>query len=175
MKVCVLLLVALCVSNAQLATYGSYLANFVTGSCLALQKDQTDTTTDCYKACAVTAQNIVKISDATYYTNGAYNLGDFYNKLNVLSIKFNTQFSECNYYDFMLMVDNRMSDLSFVSGSAVNMIVQAFFQDSGLRKMFTELGSANGDYQVIGKAIQGFLSQLMSFEAPRIKEKPTTY
>ena len=53
-------------------------------------------------------------------------MGDFYNLFNVFMIKFMEQYYNCNTEEFLLTLDNRFSNVSFITGTGVKILMDIF-------------------------------------------------
>src|SRR5947209_2469801 len=98
------------------------------GTCDALQSNPNtpDTTTVCYKACVDSKTQIAKTFTLSNYQGSTFNMGDFNNFAQVFFIKLMTQMDKCQYNDFLLTIDNRMSSMSFLGGMLSKLGVEAF-------------------------------------------------
>ena len=67
---------------------------------------------------------LVSASDVSTYTGGVYNTADFNNYLNIFLIKLMTSMDSCSYTSFMVYVNNRMNDYSFLGGMLANLATQ---------------------------------------------------
>ena len=166
------------VYTQDLATLGGYLGDFVQGTCAAMQEDPTDTTTDCYTYCSATDAAIVDMFTVSGYQSGTFNMGDFYNKLNIFLIKMQLHFDKCNYNNFLMVVDKRLSDYSFMAGMGANLGTQLAQYDTSAvyvawNKISTNVGANN--WNLVGQGVQLFLSNLFNFQAPRVKGSPKTW
>jgi hypothetical protein len=60
------------------------------------------------------------------YQGSLFNLPDFYNFMNIFMIKIMDQYDKCSYSEFLLTVDNRLSDVAFVSGLTTRVGTELF-------------------------------------------------
>lgn len=103
-----------------LSDIGGYASDFNLGFCLAFQDDQTDTTTTCYDTCTTTGTYITDFFDSIDFSNTDSMLNSFQD----LSIQFMGQFKDCKTTEWLYSLDNRLSDVSFFSGSVANVGTQ---------------------------------------------------
>jgi hypothetical protein len=103
-----------------LADFGTAAGEFNTGFCLAFQDDPTDTTTTCYSSCTTTATYIAEMFDVTYYTDSTFNTAELLQFGQETMIYLLTQFKDCKTTEFFFAIDNRLSDLSFATGTLAN-------------------------------------------------------
>lgn len=161
---------------------GDYIKDLNLGSCLAFQDDTTDTTTTCYKSCAKTSTEVYQAFNTSTYSSLA-NPSDFMNKISVIGIKFMGQFSDCKTTEFLMALDNRLSNLSFLVGTGSNLAVQAgmaaakyfgFFNgNSALYSFAMNIYNAITDSNQrsgveVGKMVTLFLANLVNYKAPNI-------
>ena len=77
-----------------------------------------------------------------------------------------------------MTLDNRFSDPSFRYGTLANMAVQAaLYKNSNLYSTFTDFDTAfkNGDYVLLGKTFQTFLSKLTNYASPNVIVSPKLF
>ena len=108
------------VNNDNLVGLGYFSQQALLGSCLALQEDWTDVSSDCYLQCTKTGLSVYDIFDTSTYNGNEWNTGDFVTKTNIVRIQLMSQFTKCAYTSFFLMIDNRLSSLPFVIGMVFN-------------------------------------------------------
>ena len=99
---------------------GNILKDLNNGGCLAFQDNTTDETTTCFKSCEKTGTDLVTMLNINDYTSIFYNPLDFFNKLQVVFLRFNSQFADCKQTEILYKIDNRFSDFAFTSGLGVN-------------------------------------------------------
>ena len=109
--------------SASLIYLGYNLQSALEGVCLATQDDTTDYSTDCFASCAAAGTVLVDMTDMTMYTGDAFNTGDFNNYINVFLIKLMSAMDSCSYSAFLVYVNNRLNDTSFLSGMIGNISV----------------------------------------------------
>ena len=125
-------------------------------------------------------------------------MGDFYNYGNVFMIKFMDQYYKCSLENFLMTLDNRMSNVSFFTGTlfklTVDTIVYFLFEFGGsglipeastfitgigwttdLKGAIEEFNNANGEAFNLGKATGLIVKTIVDFEAPRIMNSPSTF
>ena len=117
---------AVSAASTELINLGTEGGNFLLGTCLAMQEDTTDTTTDCYKSCLISKTALITMFNTDQYNNKIFNMGDFNNFGNIFLIKLMTQFSKCTYVDFLLAADQRLSSWSFLGGAVTKLAVQLY-------------------------------------------------
>lgn len=109
-------------------------------------------------------------------------MGDFNNFAQVFFIKLMTQMDKCSYNNFLLTVDNRMSNLSFLGGMLSKLAVETvqkfvFNQDTptylSLAKIYSNLLAWN--MEEVGKGAQLLVAKLVNYTAPNVKTKATVY
>ena len=62
------------------------------------------------------------IFDTTTYSSGTFNSADFMNKLSAAGVKLMGEFSDCKMTELFYAIDNRLSDYSFMAGTAANLV-----------------------------------------------------
>ena len=109
-------------------------------------------------------------------------MGDFNNFMQVFYIKLMTQMDKCSYNNYLLTVDNRLSDLSFLGGMVSKLAVEAvqkfiFNQDTPTFKSVNTIidNFKSWDLELVGQGAQLLLAKLVNYTAPNVKTKAKTY
>ena len=111
-------------AQSELIYLGYYMSEALQGIAQATQDDYTDFSTDCSIEAADAGAVLVTMMDQTTYTSGTFNSGDFSNYVNIFLMKLMAAMDSCQYTSFMVYVNNRLNDYSFLAGLATNMVVQ---------------------------------------------------
>ena len=111
------------------------------------------------------------------YSGSNFNLVDFYNYMNTYQIKIFAQWEKCSYFDFLLQIDNRMSNFSFLGGVIAKITAEliqylAFSKDTSLTTNLILGWNAlyGGDWPTLGKQGQMLLSRLVNYYAPSVRD-----
>ena len=136
--------------------------------------DPDNTVSDCYVACVNTGAELEKVLDFSTYSTGIFTTSEATDKGATAAIKYMTQISKCRMVEFLGNLDNRASDLSFVSGMGVNFVLQAVMKDnSQLYLRYDEIMDAWNNspdattrWQKIGLSAQSFLTKSFAYSAP---------
>jgi len=149
----------------RLTQLGVYVGDFLIGTCNAFSEnpDSPDTSTVCYKACLDSQTQITKTFTMSNYNNQAFNMGDFNNFMQVFFIKLMTQMDKCSYNNFLLTVDNRLSDLSFLGGMLTKLAVET------AQKFI--MGQETPTYKSIMAIFNNFSSSATSIRCTRTRSK----
>lgn len=85
----------------------------------------------------------------TNYDGGVFNSGDFQNLGQIALIKLMAQYTSCAYIDFLYQADQRLSNLSFLAGTATKLAYQAYDSNSALYVSLNTMKGAisSSDYQ----------------------------
>lgn len=93
-----------------------------------------------------------------------------------------TQMDKCSYNTFLLTIDNRLSDIAFLSGMLTKLAVEsaqkfALGQDTptylSIQKIINNFASLN--MEEVGKGAQLLVAKLVNYTAPNVKTKAKTY
>ena len=188
-KIALFLLVGLVsIINAQTASrltqMGTYLGEFLIGSCNAFQENpgNPDKTTVCYKACLESQTQVLKAFTLSEYVGSVWNLGDFNNHMQVFYIKLMTQMDKCSYNNYLNALDNRLSDLTFLSGMVTKLgveTVQKYLmgQDTPTFKSVETIIEhfKTFDMEQVGMGAQLLFAKLVNYTSPNVKTKAKTY
>ena len=183
----VLLGVMACVQALELnpSGIGALVGQLNKGLCKAFLDDPNDTTSDCYKSCDDTSTTITSFFSG-YTSWNAITTTDIFNQVSVSSIKFLTQNADCKQTEFIQQLDNRFSDIAFLSGTGSNLVVQLVMfamngftpSDKGtsLGKLINNFSKFNFDDATdMGYYLTMFVAQLMNFKTPGIASQLSTY
>jgi hypothetical protein len=109
-------------------------------------------------------------------------MGDFNNFIQVFFIKIMTQMDSCSYNNFLLTVDNRLSNLSFLGGMISKLAVESFqywflHQTTptylAVNDIWNNVESMN--FENVGKGAQLLIAKLVNYTAPNVKTSATVY
>jgi hypothetical protein len=110
------------------------------GVCLAFLGTQQDTTSECYTSCETTSDSIYSLLLNAEWTTTYFQSSTFLNSASITLIYAMAQMSDCKMTEFLIAVNNRLSDPAFAAGLAANLIAQA-----ALCSSYTVFDS-NGDF-----------------------------
>lgn len=109
-------------------------------------------------------------------------MGDFNNFIQVFYIKYMDQVDKCSFNNFLLTIDNRLSNLSFLGGMVTKLAVETFQKfvqgvDTPTYKSLALIGAnfKNPNFVEVGKGVQLLMSKLVNYLAPNVKTDAKTY
>lgn len=168
----------------RLIQFGTYIGDFLLGACKAFQENIETPNTDstCYKSCVSSRSQIITAFTLDNYNGAIFNMGDFNNFMQVFYIKFMDQMDKCSYNNFLMTIDNRLSNLSFLGGMVTKLVVEtvqkyAFNMQTPTFKSFELIADNFKDLNMesVGKGFQLLTAKLVNYISPYVKTDPTTY
>src|SRR6056300_1147074 len=109
---------------ASVASFGVKVGQINEGLMRAMQADPNSDITDCIDQTRRASAEIENLFNVNKYFDGVFNIGDFFNTLQISSIQVLSEFEKCNYNEFLVQVDGVMSHIPEVSGMGANLITQ---------------------------------------------------
>ena len=162
--------------------FGLHVAQLNEGMMRAMQSDPKANNTTCVTQATKASVEIQKLFNVGQYFDGVFNIGDFFNQLQISSIQVLSEFEKCNYNEFLIQFDGVMSHIPEVSGMGANLVTQltqgliGYTYDTSVYKSYFLIADAydKWDWVSIGQGVQLFFSQLTKFEAPDVKQQVVT-
>lgn len=142
------------------------------GGCKAIVQDPTSETDTCLIACGDAKDYIVNdLFKMDTYTLSTVTPSQFTDKYTTFSAYGNAAVNQCRQVEFMQVLDQRSSKLSYTLGLATSLATQGIqFNAKGNKlaavvKNFKSDISA-GDWESFGTHLYGFISNLVTYTAP---------
>lgn len=110
----------------RMTTIGSVLQQLNKGAMRAMQKDMTQTETNCAIAAKATNKAISGAFDLSKYPNGAFDVATFANTGQVMALQLMDQFTRCNYVNYLIELDTAFSKIPQLTGSVSNLGTQLY-------------------------------------------------
>ena len=103
--------------ETNMERYFRYLQSYNTGFMRSLQSNPDDRSTQCMDKTSATNLKIKDMTDATQYTTGEVNQGEFLEKFQLAALVGMEQFESCGINEFLISLDGALNNISSLGGS----------------------------------------------------------